>query len=103
MLVKFKNEYLENLFTGSPLKGKPKYSDVVISKFKKCVIILKNVDNTTELAKFRGLKFEALKGNKSSVYSIRVDDGYRLEFSIEKDMAVLSEIAIIEQLSNHYK
>jgi proteic killer suppression protein len=56
-----------------------------------------------ELSKFRGLNFEALKGDKKSVYSIRVDDGYRLEFSLDSDMIVLTEIVIIEELSNHYK
>ena len=72
------NNYLEKLFTGKDLKGKPKYSDVVVSKLKKCVLILKNVDNSMELSKFRGLNFEALKGNKKGLYSIWVDEGYRL-------------------------
>lgn len=103
MLVKFENDYLENLFIGKPLKGKPKYSDVVVSKFKKCVLILKNIENSMELSKFRGLNFETLKGNKKGLYSIRVDDGYRLEFSLESDIILLTEIAIIEELSNHYK
>ena len=103
MLVKFQNDYLEKLFTGKPLKGKPKYSDVVVSKFKKCVLILKNVENSMELSKFRGLNFEALKGDKKGIFSIRVDDGYRLEFSLESDIILLTEIAVIEELSNHYK
>ena len=102
MLIKFKNEYLEKLFKGELVKGKPKFCDIVIVKFKKCVLILKNVDNSVELSKFRGLNFEALKGNKKGLYSIRVDDGYRLEFKLEKDSIELTEIAIIEKLSKHY-
>jgi proteic killer suppression protein len=100
MLVKFKNEYLEKLFVGEPIKGKPMYSDAVIIKFKKCILILKNVQNSFELSKLRGLRFEELKGDKKGIYSIRVDDGYRLEFRIEKDEI---EIVHIEELSNHYK
>jgi toxin HigB-1 len=103
MLVKFQNDYLEKLFTGKPVKGKPKYSEGVVSKFKKCVLIIKNVENSMELSKFRGLNFEALKGDKKGLFSIRVDDSYRLEFSLENDMILLTEIAIIEELSNHYK
>jgi len=103
MLVKFQNDYLEKLFTGEPLKGKPKFSEVVVTKFKKCVLILKNVENSVELSKFRGLNFEALKGDKKGIYSIRVDDGYRLEFSLDRDIIQVTEIAIIEELSNHYK
>ncbi len=102
MLVKFQNDYLEKLFTGEPHKGKPKYSDVVITQFKKCVLILKSVENSVELSKFKGLNFEALKGDKRGLYSIRVNDGSRLEFSLENDIIQLAEIAIIEELSNHY-
>jgi toxin HigB-1 len=103
MLIKFENEYLEKLFTGEPLKGKPKYSDVVVVKFKKCVLMLKNIENSVELSKFRGLNFEALKGNKKGIYSIRVDYGYRLEFKLTEDIIELKEIVIIEELSKHYK
>jgi toxin HigB-1 len=103
MIVKFQNDYLENLFTGEPLKGKPKYNDSVITKFKKVILILKNVESSFELSQFRGLNFEALKGNKKGLYSVRVDYGYRLEFKIENDMIQLTEIAINEELSNHYK
>jgi proteic killer suppression protein len=94
--------YLEKLFSGETLKGKPKYGDVVIVKFKKVILILKNVESSIELAKFRGLNFETLKGNKKGLYSIRVDYGYRLEFKLEIDVIQLTEIAIIEELSNHY-
>ena len=103
MLIKFENEYLEKLFKGEPLKGKPKYSDIVVVKFKKCVLILKNIENSVELSKFRGLNFEALKGNKKGIYSIRVDYGYRLEFKLANDIIELKEIVIIEELSKHYK
>jgi proteic killer suppression protein len=103
MIVKFENDYLEKLFTGDTSKGKLKYSDVVITKFKKIILILKNVESSIELSKFRGLNFETLKGNKKGLYSIRVDYGYRLEFKLENDVIQLTEIAIIEELSNHYK
>jgi toxin HigB-1 len=103
MIVKFNNDYLEKLFTGNPLKGKPKYSDDVVTKFKKVIIILKNVESSVELAKFRGLNFEALKGDKKGIYSIRVDYAYRLMFTLKNDIIQLEEIAIIKELSKHYK
>lgn len=103
MIVKFENDYLENLYTGEQLKGKPKYNDSVIRKFKKVILILKNVESSVELAEFRGLNFEALKGKKKGLYSVRVDIAYRLEFKLENDIIQLTEIAIIEELSNHYK
>jgi toxin HigB-1 len=103
MLIKFKNEYLEKLFKGEPGKGKPKFSDAVIVKYKKCILILKNIENSTELSSFRGLNFEALKGSEKGLYTIRVDIVYRLEFKLINDILELEEIAIIEELSKHYK
>jgi proteic killer suppression protein len=103
MVVKFENEYLEKLFTGDPLKGKQKFNDEVIKKFKKTVLILKNVDSSNELSKFRGLNFEALIGNKKGLFSVRVDYGYRLEFKLENEIIQLTEIVIIEKYSKHYK
>ena len=103
MLVKFANDYLEKLYIGQSLKGKPKFNELVVSKFKKCILILKNVDSSYELLKFRSLIFEAFIGQKKGNYSIRVDDKYRLEFILENDIIELAEIAMITELSNQYK
>lgn len=100
MIIKFENEYLEKLYTGEPLKGKPKYSDVVVVKFKKTILVLKNASNSVELNKFKSLHFEDLKGDKNGLYSVRVDNGYRLEFRITNEMI---EIIHIEKLSKHYQ
>lgn len=103
MEVHFNNGYLEKLYVGLPVSGKPKYTEEVIDKFRKKVIILTNVDNITQLRNFKSLNFEAFKGDKKGLYSIRVDLKYRLEFSIEKDRILLHEVIYIEDLSNHYK
>jgi len=103
MIVKFNNEYLEKLFSGEHLKGKPKYNDAVVVKFKKTVLILKNVESSIELRKFRGLNFGPLKDSKKGLFSVRVADSYRLEFKLEDDAIYLSEIAIIKDMSNHYE
>jgi proteic killer suppression protein len=103
MEVHFNNSYLEKLYTGLPVSGKPRYKDEVIEKFRKRVVLLVNVENSAQLRTFKGLNFEALKGDKKGLYSIRVDLKYRLEFSIEKDKIMLREIILIEHLSNHYK
>lgn len=103
MIVKFENEYLEKLFTGEPLKGKPKFNEAVIKKYKKTILILKNVESSIELSRFQGMNFEALKGSKTGLFSVRVDYGYRLEFKLENDIIQLTEKAIIEELSNYDK
>jgi proteic killer suppression protein len=103
MEVLFHNSYLEKLYAGLPVTGKPRYKEAVIDKFRKRVVLLANMENTAQLRSFRGLNFEALKGDKKGLYSIRVDLKYRLEFMIEKDKIQLCEIILIEDLTNHYK
>ena len=102
MLVKFNNSYLEKLYQDK-VKGKTAYNKEVITQFKKTVLKLEQADNTTQLRQFRSLNFEALKGNKKGMYSVRVNRQYRLEFEIENDTITLSEIIIIDELSKHYE
>lgn len=103
MIVQFSNDYLEDLYVGNPVKGKPKYSTQVVKKFIQKIAILKNVENSTALYQFRGLNFEALQGDKKGKYSIRVDKKYRIEFRLEQETVTLLEIALIDDLSNHYE
>jgi toxin HigB-1 len=103
MEVYFNNSNLEKLYEGLPVSGKLRYNKEVIEKFRVKVEILKNAENTNELRAIRSLNFEALKGDKKGLYSIRVDLKYRLEFVIEKNKIQLSEIIFIEDLSNHYR
>ena len=103
MEVHFNNAYLEKLYVGLPVAGKPRYSNEVIEKFCKKIILLQNAENIAEIKQIRSLNFEALKGDKKGIYSIRVDLKYRLEFLIEKEKITLNEIVVVEHLSNHYR
>jgi len=102
MLVKFKNSNLEKIYKNK-VTGKTDYSTEVIKQFKKTVLRLEQTENTTQLRQFRSLNFEALRGNKKGIYSVRVNEQYRLEFEIENDTITLSEIILIEKLSKHYE
>jgi toxin HigB-1 len=102
MIVIFTDEYLSNLYEGNELKGKPRYSQQIIRKFIARIDTLKNVENSNALYQFRSLNFEELKGDKKGTYSIRINDAYRLEFRIEKNVIALSEIVLVDKLSNHY-
>ncbi len=103
MIIEFNNAYLQRIFEGKQVTGKPKYSQDVILKYKKTVLILQNADSIKELRKFRGLNFEALKGDFKGYYSVRVDLQYRLILSVEKDSIVVKDVLIIEDLTNHYQ
>jgi proteic killer suppression protein len=102
MTVIFDNDYLENLYEGKPISGKPRFDKAVIKQFVTKINILKNVENSYALRPFRSLNFEKLEGYQN-LYSIRVNIHYRIEFRLEDDRATLLEVAFIEELSNHYQ
>ncbi|MEO0041135.1 MAG: hypothetical protein RL329_583 [Bacteroidota bacterium] len=102
MIVEFNNKSLEDLYENKPVSGKPKFSKVVIKKFKKVVQILKYVESSQQVYDFKGLHFEKLSGNMADFYSCRVDIKYRLILSLEMDAILIKEMMIIEDLTNHY-
>ena len=103
MIIQFNNAYLQKLFECKQVSGKPKYSQDVIQKFKKTVLMLMNTESIRELRNFRGLNFEALRGDFKGYYSVRVDLQYRLILSIEKGSVVVTDILVIEDLTKHYQ
>ncbi len=103
MTITFNNPYLQKLYEGKQVTGKPRFSKDVILKFKKTVLMLQQTASIKELRKFRGLSFEALKADYKGYFSVRVDLQYRLILSIENDFIVLKDILIIEDLTNHYQ
>jgi proteic killer suppression protein len=104
MVIKFNNRYLEALAKGEE-KGKQRYSAEVVTMFKKRLKMIGLAKDSNDLRAFKSLHFELLQGEKKGRhYSIRINDKYRLEFSIEKNKGIIiEEIVIIEHLSNHYK
>ena len=103
MIIEFNNAYLQKIYEGRQVAGKPKYSQDVILKFKKTVLMLKNTESIKELRKFKGLNFEALKGDFKGYYSVRVDLQYRLILSVGKGSVVITDVLIVEDLTNHYQ
>lgn len=103
MIVKFKNDYLRKLYADEPVKGKPLYNQDVIKKFQEKILLMEQFKSTKQLREFKSLHFEALRGDKKGLFSIRINRQYRLEFRIEKDYLQLEEIILIEELSKHYE
>jgi toxin HigB-1 len=102
MIVKFSNQYLQDLYQDKPVSGKPKFDNALIKKFKKVIQILKFAENSKQIYDFKGLHFEKLVGNMAGYYSCRVDIHYRLILSIETDAILVREVMIVEDLNNHY-
>ena len=101
MTVRFTNDYLQKLYLGLSVKGKPRYQEQVIKKFKKTILLLKNAEDLSQLKLFRGLNFEALKGDYKGFYSVRIDYLYRLILGVEQDRILVKEVLTVEDLTNH--
>lgn len=69
------------------------------------ILIFKSIfiDGTKRLLEYKSLNFEALKGDRKGLFSIRINKRYRLEFRIGNNYIQLEEIILIEELSNHYQ
>ena len=98
MNVVIEDEYLVRLING--IRQKPKYPIHVERKFVMRINQIRIAENENYLRGVKSLHFEKLNGDRSGKYSIRVIDGWRIIFRIEKDEI---KILVIEELSNHYK
>lgn len=105
MIVTFDKEYLKELYTkGKSNDKKHRFQPEVIKQYKKRIDTLKKAKRVEELFLFNSLNYEVLKGDKDGISSIRVNDKYRIEFTVSNnDAETIVYICNILELSNHYK
>ncbi len=104
MIVEFEKEYLRDLYsTGRSSDKKHRFQPDVVKRYKKGIDNLKWASKKEDLFRINSLNFEALKGDKIGLFSIRVNDQYRIEFKLSEfsDEQILTICSIVE-LSNHY-
>lgn len=104
MIVVFEKEYLRDLYEkGKTSEKKHRFQPSITKRYQDRVNLLKKVISKEELFPIKSLHFEALRGDKSGSFSIKVNDQYRLEFTLDDNVEqpVLTICNIIE-LSNHY-
>jgi proteic killer suppression protein len=105
MVVTFNEEYLESLYTsGKTGIKKLWFQPQIVRGYQKAVKILIQAGRIEDLYPFKSLHFEALHGDKEGRFSVKANDQYRVEFTVEQttDEPVVS-ICNIMELSNHYK
>jgi len=105
MIVTFNEDYLENLYTkGETGLKKLRFQPQVVRGYQKCVKFLIQARRKEDLFPFKSLHFEALHGDKEGRFSVRVNDQYRVEFTLmETEKEPIAVICNILELSNHYK
>lgn len=105
MLVTFEKEYLRELYEkGQTSDKKHRYQPQIVKKYLRIVDLMMEASNVMELARYGGLHYEHLHGDKDGLSSVRVNDQYRIEFrEVLQGEKTIAELVNILELSNHYK
>jgi proteic killer suppression protein len=104
MRIQYKEQYLEDLYYYSRTNDKShRFQPEVVRNYIDCVDILRKEPHLKALLQYRSLHFKALEGDKKGQYSIRVDDKYRISFTVSTEgTQPVTTICEIIKLSNHY-
>lgn len=105
MVVTFNEEYLEKLYSkGETGTKKIWFQPQIVRGYQKGIKYLIQAKRKEDLYPFKSLHFEALHGDKEGRFSIKANDQYRIEFTLEEsDEEPVVTICNIMELSNHYK
>jgi proteic killer suppression protein len=105
MKINFTKEYLRELYEdGKTTEKKYRFQPHIISRYQLRIETLSNAESIDEIKRINSLRYEILRGEKKGISSIRVNDQYRIEFTIElTDTESVVTICNILELSNHYK
>lgn len=104
MIVTFEKTYLKELYeNGSSSDKKHRFQPSIAKRYKDRINLLKKIVSKEELFPIKSLHFEALQGNKKGLFSVKVNDQYRIEFSLDENLEQpILTICNIVELSNHY-
>lgn len=105
MIVTYEEEYLKQLYEDGKCKDKKhRYQPDIVRRYQKAIRFLIAASSVEALWPIKSLNYEVLTGNKLGLSSIRVNDQYRVEFTISKtDEEPVLTVCNIVELSNHYK
>lgn len=105
MIVTFNEDYLEKLYSkGETGTKKIWFQPQIVRGYQKGIKYLIQAKRKEDLYPFKSLHFEALHGDKEGRFSIKANDQYRIEFTLEEsDEEPIVTICNIMELSNHYK
>lgn len=104
MIVTFEERYLKELYEdGKTSDKKHRFQPGIAKRYKERVDLLRAVTSKEELFPIKSLHFESLRGDKKGRFSIRVNNQYRIELTLDEnfEQPILTICNIVE-LSNHY-
>lgn len=101
MIVTFDKDYLQELYdTGKSGDRKHRYKSEIIKRYRKGIDLLKRAAQIDELFLLPSLCYEELKGDKAGLSSIRINNQYRIEFTVsEQGIEPVVYVCSISELS----
>lgn len=105
MKITFEKKYLAELYLDGRCNDKKhRYQPQIVRKYIRVIDFMRATESIEGLMRVNSLNYEALKGDKKGIESVRVNDQYRIEFrSQQTDDESVVTICNILELSNHYK
>lgn len=104
MEINFDKKYLRDLYVTGEADKKHRFQPQIIRKYIRIIDLMIEKADVTTLTQYKSLNYEKLKGDKTGLSSVRVNDQYRIEFEEQvKDGEIIATICNITELSNHYK
>jgi proteic killer suppression protein len=105
MIVTFEEDYLADLYThGASKDKKHRFQPDIVRRYQRCIRYLIDARSIEALYQMHSLNYKVLSGDKVGISSIRVNDQYRVEFTVtEAPKEPVLTICNILELSNHYK
>lgn len=105
MEIRFDKDYLRQLYEcGKVSDKKHRFQPQIITRYQLRIKVLEQASCVEELYPIKSLHYKVLKGDKMGISSIRVNDQYRIEFTVTQTSSeAVVNICNILELSNHYK
>ena len=105
MIVTFQEDYLRALYEeGRCTDRKHRFQPDIIRRYQKAINFLKGSSSIEALWRIHSLNYEVLTGDKAERSSVRVNNQYRIEFTVSKsEKEPIVTVCNVVELSNHYK
>lgn len=105
MEIHFDKDYLRQLYEeGKTTDKSHRFQPHIVKRYQSRVKLLEQAIGVEELYAINSLRYEVLRGDKAGISSIRVNDQYRVEFTVRQvSSETVVTICDILELSNHYK
>ena len=102
--VTFEQTYLKELYDeGKTSEKKHRFQPDIVKRYQQRIKTLVSAPRIETLYQIKSLNYGVLSGDKAGISSIRVNDKYRIEFTVNMTEEPLVTICNILELSNHYK